>query len=153
MRGCTQRIIKLEDAGQPQDGLIESVTSYIQGLRYGSEDLNLVRLDDRAFQDKMEELDAYFQELKAEILLVREKGYESTQIVEKSEHFFGVCDEATGLAEAYSQRKASALSTLEKIVVADIIGLVLLLAFELVKALRYAAQNRILQRTAVPFTL
>ena len=77
--------------------------------------------------------------------LVREKGYENTQIIEKSEHFFGVCDEATGLAEAYSQRKASALSTLEKIVVADIIGLVLLLAFELVKALRYAAQNRILQ--------
>ena len=145
VRGCTQRIIKLEDAGQPQDGLIESVTSYIQGLRYGSEDLNLVRLDDRAFQEKMEELDAYFQELKAEILLVREKGYENTQIIEKSEHFFGVCDEATGLAEAYSQRKASALSTLEKIVVADIIGLVLLLAFELVKALRYAAQNRILQ--------
>ena len=144
VRGCTQRIIKLEDAGQPQDGLIESVTSYIQGLRYGSEDLNLVRLDDRAFQEKMEELDAYFQELKAEILLVREKGYENTQIIEKSEHFFGVCDEATGLAEAYSQRKASALSTLEKIVVADIIGLVLLLAFELVKALRYAAQNRIL---------
>ena len=145
VRGCTQRIIKLEDAGQPQDVLIESVTSYIQGLRYGSEDLHLVRLDDRAFQEKMEELDAYFQELKAEILLVREKGYESTQIIEKSEHFFGVCDEATGLAEAYSQRKASALSTLEKIVVADIIGLVLLLAFELVKALRYAAQNRILQ--------
>ena len=52
VRGSTQRIIKLEDAGQPQDGLIESVTSYIQGLRYGSEDLNLVRLDDRAFQEK-----------------------------------------------------------------------------------------------------
>ena len=29
--------------------------------------------------------------------------------------FFEICDEATGLAEAYSQRKASSLSVLEKL--------------------------------------
>lgn len=67
VRGKTQRIIKLEDAGQPHDEMIDSVSSYIKGLRYGSDELNLVRLEDRAFQSKMQELNSYFKELCEEI--------------------------------------------------------------------------------------
>ena len=145
VRGKTQRIIKLENAGQPHDEMIESVSSYIKGLRYGSDELKLVRLEDAAFQAKMNELNRYFEELCKEILLVREKGYENTKIIEMSEPFFNICDEATGLAEAYSQRKATALNRLEQIVFVDVGGLIIIIAIELVKALRYAAQNRILQ--------
>ena len=146
VRGETQRIIKLEDAGEPQDGMIADVTSFIDGLRNGSSELDLVRLDDKKFQNKMKELDAYFEDLKEEIQLVRANGYENTQIIEKSETFFGICDEATGLAAAYSQKRASALNILEKIVIADICCLLALIAFELFKALRTAAQNRLLQK-------
>ena len=102
VRGTTQRIVKLENMQSPQDEMLEEVESIIIGLRYGSDDLNLVRLDDSAFQDKMQELEDYFETLKVEIQLVRENGYENTQIIEKSEQFFRICDEATGLAEAYS---------------------------------------------------
>ena len=85
VRGKTQRIIKLEDAGEPQDTMIADINAYIDGLQNGSSELDLVRLDDRDFQDKMTELASYFEELKAEILLVREKGYENTAIIEMSE--------------------------------------------------------------------
>ena len=34
--------------------MIREVDAYIDGLRHGSDELNLVRLDDKAFQDKME---------------------------------------------------------------------------------------------------
>lgn len=146
VRGETQRMIKLEDAEEPQDKMMNTISSYIQGLREGSNDLNLVCLDDKDFQDKMEELDSYFEELKKEILSVRENGYENTDIIEKSETFFGICDEAVGYAEAYSQRKASALNVLERFVFADIAGFVILIAFELIKALKFAAQNRMLQK-------
>ena len=146
VRGKTQRIIKMEDAGQEEDAMIDDVAAFIDGLRNGSDSLNLVRLDDYAFQSKMEELDDYFQSLEQEIYLVREKGYENSEIIAKSEQFFQICDEATGLAEAYSQRKASALNILEKIVMADIAILIGILGIELFKALRYAAQNRILQK-------
>lgn len=146
VRGCTQRIIKLEDAGTPRDDLIETVSSIIDGLRNNSDSLNLVRLNDKAFQTKMDELSVDFEDLKSEIYLVREKGYENTSIIEKSENFFQVCDEATGLAEAYSQRKATSLDYLEKIVIVIIIGLVFVIGTELIKALRFAAQNRILQK-------
>lgn len=35
VRGKTQRIIKLEDAGQPQDGMIADIDAFIEGLRRG----------------------------------------------------------------------------------------------------------------------
>ncbi|WP_295569636.1 hypothetical protein [uncultured Holdemanella sp.] len=57
VRGKTQRIIKLEDAGMPQEEMIADVDEYIKGLRFGSDELSLVSLDDKAFQMKMKELD------------------------------------------------------------------------------------------------
>ena len=146
VRGKTQQIIKLENAQRPQDEMIREVDAYIDGLRHGSDELNLVRLDDKAFQDKMEVLEQFFEQLKEEIYKAREEGYENTQIINKSETFFTICDETTGLAESYSQKLASSLNRLEKIVVVDIIGIVCLLGYELFKALRYAAQNRVLRQ-------
>ena len=145
VRGTTQRIVKLEDAGQPQDDLLKAVDSYINGLRYGSDDLNLVRLDDDEYQAKMTELANYFDELCTEIIRVREVGYENTDIISMSEEFFGICDDATRLAEDYSQEKASALNYLEGLVIIDIMGLVATFAVELVRAVRTAALNRELQ--------
>ena len=146
VRGKTQQIIKLENAKEPQDEMIRKVDTYIDGLRHGSDELNLVRLDDKAFQDKMEVQEQFFEQLKEEIYKAREEGYENTQIINKSETFFTICDETTGLAESYSQKLASLLNRLEKIVVVDIIGIVCLFGYELFKALRYAAQNRVLRQ-------
>ena len=145
VRGKTQRIVKLEISGTPEDKLLDDVTAYIDGLRFGSSELDLVRLDDTDFQTKMTALSSEFDDLKGEILLVRQRGYTDTDIIAKSEHFFQTCDEATNLAEVYSQKRATALDTLEKIVLADIVGLLLLFGYQIFKALRYAAMNRILQ--------
>lgn len=142
VRGKTQRIVKLEDARMPQDDMITDVKGYIKGLRFGSEELDLVSLDDKAFQAKMEELDAYFDTLKQEIDLVRQVGYENTNIIEKSEIFFNLCDVATGLAESYSQRIATRLKQFETLTVIDIVILVFMILYELLKALRYAKANR-----------
>ena len=146
VRGTTQRIIKLEDAQIPQDKLISAVDSYIDGLRFGSDKLDLVRLDDDAFQGKMTELDRDFDELVQDIADVRSVGFENTDIIERSEAFFTVCDDATSLAEAYSQQKASALRQLENVVIVDIAGLIVIIGIELFRAVRFAAQNRVLQK-------
>lgn len=96
VRGETQRLVKMEIAGQAEDGMMESVESFINGLRFGDDELTLVRLGDKSFQTKMEELASCFESLKQEIYLVREKGFEKTDIIDKSEKFFDICDEATG---------------------------------------------------------
>lgn len=93
----------------------------------------------------MTELANYFDELRTEIARVREVGYENTDIISMSEEFFGICDDATRLAEDYSQEKASALNYLEGLVIIDIVGLVATFAVELVRAVRTAALNRELQ--------
>mgnify|MGYP003187986834 FL=1 len=146
VRGGMQQMVKLEISGTPQDKMYQQISSYIEGLRNGSDELNFIRLDDQKFQSKMDELAGYFEELRDEILLVREKGYDNTDIIEKSERFFQICDEAVGLSEEYSQRKATALDYLEKVVIVDILGLVLIIGAELIKAVRFAAQNKVLQK-------
>lgn len=67
VRGKTQRIVKLENAGKPQDQMIEDVQEYIDGLRNGSERIHLVWLEDKDFQEKMQELDINYASLKKEI--------------------------------------------------------------------------------------
>ena len=57
VRGETQRIIKLEVAGEQDDAMIQEVRSFIDGLRNGNTKLNLVYLNDEDFQNKMQELD------------------------------------------------------------------------------------------------
>ena len=146
VRGGTQRLVKVEIAGEPQDKRIDTIQSYIDGLRNGSDELDFVRLNDEEFQNKMQELDTYFQELKKEIMLVRRNGYENTEIILKSEKFFEICDEAVGFAEVYSQKKATALEELERLIILDVACLIILTVTELVKAIRYAALNRALQK-------
>ena len=146
VRGETQRLIKLELSTQQENEMIHEIRTFIDGLRNGNDELNLVRLDDVDFQNKMQELDEGFSDLYKEICLGRSEGYEKTDIISRSEDFFVICDEATGLAEKYAQKKATALERLEKIVIADIIGLVCLLAYELIKAVKYAAQNKALKK-------
>lgn len=60
VRGKTQRIVKLEISGQPEDEMLDEVESFISGLRNGDKKLNLVRLNDDKFQNKMKELQDYF---------------------------------------------------------------------------------------------
>ena len=146
VRGETQRLIKLELSTQQENEMIHDIRTFIDGLRNGNDELNLVRLDDVDFQNKMQELDEGFSDLYKEICLGRSEGYEKTDIISRSEDFFVICDEATGLVEKYSQKKATFLSLLEKYITADIVVLMLLIAYEFIKAIQYAAMNRLLQR-------
>ena len=74
VRGKTQRIVKLEISGTPEDDLLGDVASYIEGLRFGSSELDLARLDDADFQTKMTALSGEFDDLKNELILVRQRG-------------------------------------------------------------------------------
>lgn len=74
VRGKTQRIVKLEISGTPEDALLGDMASYIEGLRFGSSELDLVRLDDADFQAKMTALSSEFDDLRNELILVRQRG-------------------------------------------------------------------------------
>lgn len=53
VRGATQRMVKLEISGNNADAIIATLDGYIDGIKNGSEKLQLVRIEDEDFQDKM----------------------------------------------------------------------------------------------------
>lgn len=148
VRGTTQRMVKLEMAGEPQDEMRRKIEAYIQGLREGDASLSIVRLPDADFQKKMKELNGYYLQVKQEITHLRRTGKVDSYLIVASEQFFAICDEATALAEAYSEKQARDLALLEKGITADIFVLMILIGFEFFKALKRLMQNRVLQKKA-----
>ncbi len=103
VRGATQREIKLEITGNPNDELIQNLDDILSGLRYEDGHYNLTRLDDKDYIKKLNTLCAYWKKLKVEIENVRLVGYENTDIVEMSETYFSLADEVVTAAENYSE--------------------------------------------------
>lgn len=148
VRGTTQRMVKLEMAGEPQDKMCREIEVYIQGLREGDASLSLVRLSDPDFQDKMKELSGYYLQVKQEIIHLRRTGKADSYLIAATEQFFAICDEATALAEVYSEKQAKDLAVLEKSIMLVIFALMILIGFEFFKALKGLMQNRVLQKKA-----
>lgn len=148
VRGTMQRMVKLEMAGEPQDEMRRKIEAYIQGLREGDASRSIVRLPDADFQQKLTELNGYYLQVKQEIFHLRQTGKADSYLIAASEQFFAICDEATALAEVYSEKQARDLSVLEKGITLDIFALMLLIGFEFFKALKRLMQNRVLQKKA-----
>lgn len=113
VRGATQRMVKLEIAGTNADPIIATLDGYIDGIQNGSTQLELVRIDDEDFQDRMKVLSAEWLRLKQEITLARRVGYKNTNLVTMSERYFGLCDAMVGSAEVYTQQRTQTIKRIE----------------------------------------
>ena len=72
---------------QQENEMIHDIRTFIDGLRNGNDELNLVRLNDVDFQNKMQELDDKFSDLYKKIYLVRFKGPETQILFRKVRSF------------------------------------------------------------------
>lgn len=93
VRGGTQREVKLEVTGTADDELIAYLDDILDGLKYGDGIYGLVSLPDITYQNNLDEQISYWEKLKAEIISVREKGYEATDVIAMSETYFKLADE------------------------------------------------------------
>ena len=114
IRGATQREIKLEISGNENDVLIKYLDDIFYGLTNGGGKYQLTTLNDQHYQKKLTELHTSWLSLKDEISLVREKGYQQTNIIKMSEEYFYLADETVTAAEDYSQKCATRLDQIEK---------------------------------------
>jgi methyl-accepting chemotaxis protein len=103
VRGATQRLVKLELAGKPADKLLARIESIALGLRDGSTDLELPAAGDPAFRTQLDRLLTDWQALRREIDAHRADPARAAALLEASEAFFAVCDQAVNAAEAYSR--------------------------------------------------
>lgn len=148
VRGATQREVKLEVTGSPNDELIQYLDDILSGLKYADGHYDLVSLPDADYQQKLTAQMDYWQQLKAELYNVRAAGYENTDVVAMSETYFAMADETVSAAETYSEKIATTIRIVELLSVIVIVGLVALIIVQTVEEIRIAKRNKLLEQKA-----
>lgn len=148
IRGATQREVKLEITGSQNDALIKSLDDILRGLRYQDGQYDLVKIHDKEYQDKLQTQSVYWEKLKTEIELVRRDGYQNTDIVQMSEIYFQMADETVFAAENYSEKIAVKIRTIELLSALDMLGMVILVVIQTIRAMKMAVKNKLLEQQA-----
>lgn len=112
VRGGTQRLVKLESMGKPNDELIGKLEGMIKALVEGNSELGLPKAKDPAFIKSMEAVKTQWLTLKEELLSARGTG-QYIALGELSEAYFKTTNEAVAAAEAYAKKKVGSLKTIQ----------------------------------------
>ena len=105
VRGATQRLVKLELAGRPNDVLVNKLDRLVAGLIRGDAELRLPPATDPEYREKMLAVEGAWKDLRRLILEARGKPGLAPRVVEASEAYFGLTNEAVFAAEAFSEAK------------------------------------------------
>ena len=134
VRGATQREVKLEITGSQNDELIKYLDDILSGLKYQDGNYDLIKLQDKEYQDKLQVQIDYWNKIKKEIEAVRSSGYENTDIVNMSETYFKLADDTVSAAENYSEKIATKIRTIELLSALDMLCLVILIIVQTIKS-------------------
>lgn len=148
VRGATQREVKLEIAGQPNNDLIIYLDDILSGLKYEKGSYDLVSMDDEEYQSNLDVQMEYWQKLKNEIENVRSAGYENTDIVGMSETYFRMADKTVSAAERYSEKIAQNIRILEILSAIDMVFLILIIVQRTIFSIRITRMNKQLEKKA-----
>ena len=148
VRGATQREVKLEITGSQNDELIKYLDDILSGLKYQDGNYDLIKLQDKEYQDKLQVQIDYWNKIKKEIEAVRSNGYENTDIVNMSETYFKLADYTVSAAENYSEKIATKIRTIELLSALDMLCLVILIIVQTIMAMKMARQNKLLEQRA-----
>lgn len=106
VRGATQRLVKKELQGYPDDALRARLDSIVEELITGEGPNDLVVLNDEDYLNNMNRVRNSWTELKAEIDAVREGG-DKTKLFDMSEDYFVLVDHTVSSAEIFSEKQVS----------------------------------------------
>lgn len=106
VRGATQKLIKEELFGIPDDPLIARLDSIVAELTSGEGPNDLTVLPDDDYLHNMRQVQAYWKDIKAEIMRVR-AGENNARLFELSEEYFNLADRAVSSAETFSERQVA----------------------------------------------
>ena len=99
VRGATQRLVKLETNGQPDDALIQKLDQLINSLINGDKELNLPKATDATFLAHLREVESAWQALKVTIVQHRQNPNLKAKLIEDSEAYFTLTNDAVFAAE------------------------------------------------------
>ncbi|MCI7302290.1 MAG: ATP-binding protein [Clostridiales Family XIII bacterium] len=105
VRGATQKLVKEEMYGKENDDLIERLDGILYDLQNGDGENQLEKMSDEQFSLLLEQVQRSWEELKKEILHVREGGGLESLFLQ-SEDYFNLADKLVSAAEIYSEKQA-----------------------------------------------
>ncbi len=132
VRGATQRLVKLEISGEKSDELVSDLDAILYGLKNGSDEYKLTKIEFKEFQNNLVELTDAWDILVNEIYLARDIGYENTSLIDFSEDHFFKANATVFSAEKYADKQEKDLRTKENI---SLILTVLLIAYTVPKVI------------------
>ena len=105
VRGATQRLVKLELAGEPSSHVIKVIDKDIYGLLHGDATLGLPPATDAEFRRALEDVQRGWLELKSMLSDAREDPKLQPQLLENSEDFFTLTDKFVTIADGVAEDK------------------------------------------------
>jgi methyl-accepting chemotaxis protein len=106
VRGNSQRLVKLTIFEQNTDSIVSLLDKIIPGLTKGDQELNLIRLDNQAFQSNMTQIEQAWSQLKTTLRDYRANP--NTQAKERllkdSEEYWKLTNEAVSSAESFTKQ-------------------------------------------------
>lgn len=106
VRGATQKLVKEELMGYPDDALVERLDGIVGELITGEGPNDLIALDDADFMANMQLVQRQWDGLKLEIEAVR-RGESAQVLYDLSQEYFILVDQTVTSAELYSERQVS----------------------------------------------
>lgn len=140
VRGATQKLIKEELMGHPDDALIERLDIIINELLTGDGPNNLVRLPDNTYLSNMQRVKESWIALKVEILAHR-NGSDPEILYESSQKYFELVNDTVFSAEAYSERQLKRTNII-------LIGINVIFSFLIFTAIILYVRNTYIRRQA-----
>ena len=116
VRGGTQRAIKLELSGQPNDKLIAKLDNLIEGLINGNEELGLPKATDPNYLANIQNVQTNWGEIKQLSQQLRQNPQSTQtrqQLLEASERLFTIANETVGSSESFAANNAKNLKNSE----------------------------------------
>ena len=104
VRGATQRLVKQELHGEPNDRLFQRLDGILTELASGKGKNSLEYLDDDDYQELIDQMQTQWDSLKDEIRAVRQ-GANGTRLYTLSENYFSLADQAVLAAEIYAEKQ------------------------------------------------
>ncbi len=148
VRGSTQRLVKLELAGQPSNALIAKLDGLMDSLRNGGGEYNIRKISAPGFVSSLREQTTLWEALKEEIFKARETGSNHTKLFELSEDYFELADRTVCEVQTFSDDKASNLQAIKMAFVVNMAVIVILLVYKSVAGILLIRRNTALNDLA-----
>ena len=142
VRGATQRLVKLEMSGYPNQVLEDYLNNIIYGLRSGSDAMHLVEIHDAEYKKVLDDTITTWNMIRGELFDLHMDQGDRERLISLSEQHFALADRMVSRAEVYSQSIATRIEKVQLGIIICIIFIVAVLLHQILRILFVVSRHK-----------